>query len=444
MNDTDSQSHPGPNIIPRSEHNISRANISDNALKVLYRLKKAGYQAFLVGGGVRDLLLGLHPKDFDVATDASPEEVRGLFNNARLIGRRFRLAHVRFGREVIEVVTFRAAADGEHDQREHTEHGRIIRDNVYGSIEEDIWRRDFTVNALYYNIADFSVWDYTSGMEDVRKRTLRLIGDPQTRYREDPVRMLRAVRLAAKLDFEIAPDAAEPIEDLGGLLRDVPPARLYEETLKLFQSGHGVRSLERLVEFDLLQYLFPHVADAIESDDTGRVLEFLREGLANTDRRIREDQAVTPMFLYAVFLWHPICRLAEHFQAEEGSSDIEALLDACDEIVSQQQAHTSYPRRFSTPMKDMLVMQRRFANRRGARAHRLLGHKRFRAAYDFLLLRARCSEAEPELAEWWTEIQGLSPSEQRRAFSINRGRPGRRGRSSARRTPTDSTPNAVR
>ena len=211
MNDTDPKSHPGPTIIARSGHSISRADISDNAIKVLYRLHKAGYQAFLVGGGVRDLLLDLHPKDFDVATDAHPEEVRALFRNCRLIGRRFRLAHVRFGREIIEVVTFRAAAVEEHQQREQADSGRILRDNVYGAIDEDIWRRDFTVNALYYNIADFTVWDYTSGMADVGARTLRLIGDPETRYREDPVRMLRAARFAAKLDFKIAPESADPI-----------------------------------------------------------------------------------------------------------------------------------------------------------------------------------------------------------------------------------------
>jgi len=430
LNDTEPQSHAGPTIIPRPEHGLSRADISSNALKVLYRLKSTGHQAFLVGGGVRDILLGHHPKDFDVATDAHPDEVRELFRNCRLIGRRFRLAHVRFGREVIEVVTFRSAGDGVADDRQHSDAGRILRDNVYGAIHEDIWRRDFTVNALYYNIADFSIWDYTSGMDDVASRTLRLIGDPETRYQEDPVRMLRAARFAAKLRFDIAEDSAEPIRELGELLRDVPPARLYDETLKLFQSGHATRSFERLQEFNLLQYLFPHTAAALASDETGEVQNFIREGLENTDRRVHADEPVTPMFLYAVMLWHPIRSLATRIQAEEESSEIEALLDACDELVSEQQDHTSYPRRFSTPMKDMLVMQLRFENRRGARAHRLLNHKRFRAAYDFLLLRARCGEADPELAEWWTEVQTLDPGEQRKAFSLKR--PPRRRRSSRR------------
>ena len=424
MNDTDTQSHPGPNIIARSEHNISRANISDNAIKVLYRLHKAGYQAFLVGGGVRDLLLDRHPKDFDVATDASPDQVRTLFRNCRLIGRRFRLAHVRFGREIIEVVTFRAAASEEHKQREHADNGRILKDNVYGSIEEDIWRRDFTVNALYYNIADFSVWDYTSGMEDLSKRTLHLIGDPENR--EDPVRMLRAARFAAKLDFGIAAGTAAPIKDLGDLLCDVPPARLFDETLKLFHTGHALRSLELLIKYDLLRYLLPHTARSLQSEGGDQVLEFLRAGLANTDQRIKKELPVTPMFLYAVLLWHPICERADALYKEYEVSEIEALLDACNEISSEQQTHISYPRRFSIPMKEMLVMQKRFQNRRGVRAMKLLTHKRFRAAYDFLLLRARCGEAEPELADWWTDVQTLSATDQRKAFGIRRRRPRRR------------------
>jgi poly(A) polymerase len=432
LNDTDSQSRPDPKIIPRSGHGISRADISKSALKVLYRLDKAGYQAFLVGGGVRDLLIGLKPKDFDVATNATPEQVRELFGNSRLIGRRFKLAHVRFGREVIEVVTFRGSADVEHDDRKADETGRIIRDNVFGDIAEDIWRRDFTANALYYDIADYSVWDYTTGMEDVASRTLRLIGDPETRYREDPVRMLRAVRFAAKLDFDIAPDTAEPIKALAPLVRDVPPARLFDETLKLFQSGHAVRSLELLIADGLLEYLFPYTAEMLAKDDNNEILPFLREGLANTDRRVQEGQSVTPMFLYAVMLWHAICEAAEKLKADEGIGDIEAMLLANDTVVSAQQSYTAYPKRFSLPMKDILVMQLRFANRRGARAMRLLEHKRFRAGYDFLLLRARCGQADQSLADWWTEVQTLPVEEQRKAFDV-RGRRPRRQRRAPRR-----------
>ncbi|HET7924163.1 MAG TPA: polynucleotide adenylyltransferase PcnB, partial [Rhodanobacteraceae bacterium] len=246
LNDTELESRHGPIIVPRSEHNISRANISPNALKVLYRLKSAGFEAFLVGGGVRDLLLDRHPKDFDVVTNADPDQIQELFRNCRLIGRRFRLAHVRFGRDIVEVATFRAAnvVDPEDDDRAHSDSGRILRDNVYGTIDEDVWRRDFTVNALYYNITDFSISDYVNGVDDVRSRTLRLIGDPEKRYREDPVRMLRAVRFAAKLDFTLAPETAAPIASLGHLIKDVPPARLFDELLKLFQSGHAVQSFD--------------------------------------------------------------------------------------------------------------------------------------------------------------------------------------------------------
>ena len=436
MNSTESQPRPGPTITPRSEHGISRSNVSENALKVLYRLKNAGYSAFLVGGGVRDLLLGKHPKDFDIVTDAHPEQIKDLFRNARLIGRRFRLAHVRFGRDIVEVATFRAAGDlvAVDDDRSHSESGRILRDNVYGTIEEDIWRRDFTVNALYYNIADFSVWDFTTGMEDVRKRELRLIGDPHTRYREDPVRMLRAVRFAAKLDFHIAPETAGPLIELGAHIRDVPAARLFDEVVKLFQSGHAVRSFELLVKYELLPYLFPATSAALEGPDGEAADRFIREGLANTDDRVAEDKPITPMFLYAVLLWPAIKALAAELERETGANEFEALNEAGHRIVYEQVSRTSLPKRFSVPMREMLMMQRRLATRQGVRAARLLEHKGFRAAYDFLLLRARCGEAETELAEWWTEVQHMDAAEQQKAFGVKRRRNGKRRRGGRRRS----------
>jgi poly(A) polymerase len=424
---------PGPTIIPRSEHCISRANVSESALKVLYRLHKAGYKAFLVGGGVRDLLLGLQPKDFDIATEAHPEEIRSLFRNSRLIGRRFRLAHVRFGRDIIEVATFRAGGENATDDQQHSDSGRILRDNVYGSIDDDIWRRDFTINALYYNIADYSVWDYTGGMDDLRSRTLRLIDDPWTRYREDPVRMLRAARFAAKLDFEFAPDTAAPIRDLGPLLADVPSARLFDETLKLFQTGHSVKSFNKLVEFDLLRYLFPSAAALMAGDDGAAVANFIRQGLANTDRRIAEDQSVTPMFLYAVFLWPGIERLAARFKAEQNVGDYEAMQEAMYRVVGEQTARTSLPKRFSIPMKEMLSLQSRFTVRKGVRAAKLLEHKRFRAAYDFLVLRSRCGEVDPELADWWTQVQEGNEEARKAAFEIGSGATGQRRKRSRRR-----------
>jgi poly(A) polymerase len=427
LNHSDLQPRPDPVIVPRSDHNISRANISPNALKVLYRLRSAGFGAFLVGGGVRDLLLDMHPKDFDVVTDADPDQIQNLFRNCRLIGRRFRLAHVRFGRDIVEVATFRAAGAEPEDERAHSDSGRILRDNVYGTIEEDVWRRDFTVNALYYNIADFSIWDYTNGFDDVRTRTLRLIGNPETRYREDPVRMLRAIRFAAKLEFELAPETAAPIATLGGLLREVPPARLFDELLKLFQSGYAEKSFDRLLRHNLLRYLFRDTSDLLETSERDKIIAFIRQGLANTDERVRADKPVTPMFLYAVFLWFPIRELAMRLQAE-GWNETHAIIEASGRIVAAQQ--TSFPRRFSSPMKELLAMQWRFNQRQGVRAVRLLQHKRFRAAYDFLMLRARCGEVDQETADWWTEIQLLPPAEQQKRIGLaqRQGRRRRRGR----------------
>ncbi|HEU4619258.1 MAG TPA: polynucleotide adenylyltransferase PcnB [Gammaproteobacteria bacterium] len=440
MNSTDTQPRARPTIIPRSDHNISRANVSSNALKVLYRLKNAGFSAFLVGGGVRDLLLERHPKDFDVVTDALPEDVSELFRNCRLIGRRFRLAHVRFGRDVVEVATFRAASsEEEHEDREHSETGRILRDNVYGTIDEDIWRRDFTVNALYYNIADFTVWDYTTGLEDIKHRTLRLIGDPVTRYREDPVRMLRAVRLAAKLDFSIAPEAAKPISELAELLRDVPAARLFDEVLKLFHAGHALKSFELLRQYGLFKYLFPETAAVLQGEEGEAALEFIREGLRNTDARVHEDKPVTPTFLFAVFLWPVIKRLAADLE-KEGLSPTLALAEAAHRAVGNQQQHTTFPKRFSIPMKEILAMQPRFESRRGPRGAKLLEHKRFRAAYDFLLLRSRFGEVPAETAEWWTKVQELPAEEQRQAFGTKRRRSNRRRRGGRRDSAAQAEP----
>lgn len=433
LNAAEDQVIAAPAVIRRPQHTLSRSNVSGNALKVLYRLKRCGHQAFIVGGGVRDLLLGLSPKDYDVVTDARPEQVRALFRNCRLIGRRFRLAHVRFGREVIEVVTFRSSQSGAEDDREHADSGRILRDNVYGTIDEDVWRRDFTVNALYYNIADFTIRDYASGMDDIASRTLRLIGDPETRYREDPVRMLRAARLSAKLGFRIAKHTARPMSTMAGLLQDVPAARLYDETLKLFQAGHAASSLRQLQQFGLFEHLFPDTDRSLAADESGVVLRFIQAGMNNTDRRVKAKKPVTPMFLFAVLLWFPIRETAERIRSEDGGSEIEALLDACDEIVGEQREYTALPRRFSSPMKEMLLMQRRFHHRRGARARRLLQHRQFRAAYDFLLLRAECGDADPELARWWTEVQALAPEEQRKAFAGKRRRRRRRRRRASRR-----------
>jgi poly(A) polymerase len=395
-----------PLVIPRSEHQISRANISENALKVLYRLKDGGYQAYLVGGGVRDILLGREPKDFDVATDATPEEVRRLFRNCRLIGRRFRLAHVHFGREIIEVATFRGGGrDEDTDGERHLRNGMIVRDNLYGTREEDALRRDFSVNALYYNIADFSVIDYAGGLDDLRAGRLRLIGkDPQTRYREDPVRMLRAVRFACKLGFNIDSSCEQPLFTLGHLLRDIPPARLFEEVLKLLQTGLGLCTFEKLRHYGLFAQLFPATDECLNHEDQDFPVTFVNRGLANTDRRIQEEKPVTPAFLFAVLLWEPVRRRFAALLADDRAAN-EAMLLASGNAASREQPLVAIPKRFALPMREIWAMQPRLEQHEGKRPYRLLTHPRFRAAYDFLLLRAEAGEVDSELADWWTRFQ---------------------------------------
>lgn len=401
---------------------------------MLYRLKDAGYQAHLVGGGVRDLLLGREPKDFDVATDATPEQVKEVFRNCRLIGRRFRLAHVHFGREIIEVATFRAAnfqvqADHQSDD------GMLLRDNVYGTIEEDALRRDFTVNALYYNIQDFSVIDYAGGVADLDAGVLRLMGDPETRYREDPVRMLRAVRFAAKLGFLIANDTEKPIHELGDLLQGVPAARLFEEVLKLFMSGTGATAFEKLRHYDLFGQLFPDTDKALAEQEAEFPHTLVLQGLINTDQRVREDKPVTPAFLFAVLLWEPV-RLRSLALQEEGVAPYPALQQAANEVLERQLQHVSLPRRFSTPMREIWALQARFEHTKGKRPARLAGHPRFRAAYDFLLLRAHAGEASGKLAEWWTEYQeNHAPQVEKREDSEDRPRSRRRRGGRRRRKP---------
>nr|WP_166208474.1 polynucleotide adenylyltransferase PcnB [Lysobacter telluris] len=390
--------------IPRDAHCISRKDISPNALRVLYRLREAGFGAYLVGGAVRDLLVGGHPKDFDVATSATPEEVRQLFRNCRLIGRRFRLAHVVFGREIIEVATFRANVDDGSGDRELHEGGRLLRDNVFGSIEDDAVRRDFTANALYYAIEDFSVRDYTGGFEDVSNRVLRLIGDPEQRYREDPVRMLRAVRLAAKLGFHIETATAEPIAPLAGLLREAAPARLFEECLKLFLSGHAVESFLGLERHGLLATLLPETASALKSNRSGALRNMLVEGLRGTDARVAAGEPVSPAFLFALLLWPAYCRALMALQAQ-GMHAAEAQRRAADRVTLHQLSTIALPRRFSLPMQEIWLLQPRFAQRQGKRVLRLLSHPRFRAAFDFLLLRQSASPEHAEDVAFWREAQ---------------------------------------
>ena len=396
--------------IPRDAHSISRKDISPNALRVLYRLRDGGYAAYLVGGAVRDLLVGGHPKDFDIATSATPEQVRHLFRNSRLIGRRFRLAHVVFGREIIEVATFRANVDDGSGDRELHEGGRLLRDNVFGTIEDDAVRRDFTANALYYAIDDFSVRDYTGGFDDVQNRVLKLIGDPEPRYREDPVRMLRAVRLAAKLGFHIDDASAAPIAELAPLLRESAPARLFEECLKLFLSGHAVESFLGLERHGLLPALLPETAAALTSNRSGALRRMLLEGLRGTDARVASDEPVSPAFLFALLLWPAYCRALMALQAQ-GVHAAEAQRRAADRVTVHQLGTIALPRRFSLPMQEIWLLQSRFAQRQRKRVMRLLAHPRFRAAFDFLVLRQFASNEHAEEAAFWLQAQTL-PSEE--------------------------------
>jgi poly(A) polymerase len=395
-------------IIPRNEHCISRSDMSSNALKVLYRLHKEGFEAYLVGGSVRDLMLRHAPKDFDIATNATPEQVRKLFRNCRLIGRRFRLAHILFGREIIEVATFRASHPENYKEQHQSEHGILLRDNVYGgTIEDDAIRRDFTVNALYYNIADFSVVDFTDGVDDLKNRQIRMIGDPATRIQEDPVRMLRAIRFAAKLDFDIQPDLAAAIKQLADTITLTSSSRLFEEIIKLFHGGYAVRVFELLQEFNLFTPLFPKTDNALSDN----YKSLLSTAFGNTDKRRKKSQPVTPAFLFAVLLW-PALRTATHQNENEGMPPLPALELAMSQVIPEQNKITAIPKRFTQVVRQIWLLQYFLPRRAGKRAFRSLSHPRFRAAYDFLLVRGAVGEVEQSLCDWWTTFHTASPDEQ--------------------------------
>lgn len=401
-------------VLSRKEHGISRKQIDKAALDVLYGLKKSGFEAYLVGGCVRDLLLGIEPKDFDVVTNAKPEQIKAVFKHrCRLIGRRFRLAHVRFGRLVIEVATFRGdgeAAEGTtQPHRAVDSSGRLIRDNVFGTLEEDVWRRDFTVNSLYYNIKDFSIIDQAGGVADLKKGHLTLIGDPETRYREDPVRMIRAVRFAAKLGFEIEARTKAPIYELGHLLKDVSHARMFEEVLKMFHSGVGVEVFEKLRHFGLFTFLFPQTHHLLSQEDQGFPRMLVIEALKSTDARINADKGVNPAFLFAAMLWEPMLQRREQHLAE-GFAPQDATFAAASDVIELQNVSTMIPKRFMSQIKEIWNLQFRLPNRSGPRAQKLFEHPRFRAAYDFMGIRLAAGETSVEsVFQWWTEFQEKDP-----------------------------------
>lgn len=395
--------------VTRDHHRISRKDISPNALKVLYRLQSAGYEGYLVGGCVRDLQLGLHPKDFDVATDATPEQVRKLFSNSRLIGRRFKIVHVTFGREIIEVTTFRGrAGDAGPGEQKQSNEGLLLRDNVYGSLEEDAERRDFTVNALYYTPKDFSLRVYGTGLKDLQDKTLRIIGDPETRYREDPVRMMRALRFAAKLGFDIEPRTAKPIADLAPLLSHVAAARLFDEVIKMLMSGQGLETWRLMREYGLVEPLLPATHAALKRNNDRPYNRFIEQALINTDDRINRGRPVTPAFLYAALLWPAVREDAEH-RIAMGTPETPAWQQAMGQVVADQIRSITIPKRFSLPMKDIWDLQLRLPKRTPKRAEQTAAHPRFRAGYDFLLVRERSGEEPGNLGRWWTDYQEQNP-----------------------------------
>ncbi|MDR2196113.1 MAG: polynucleotide adenylyltransferase PcnB [Gallionellaceae bacterium] len=394
-------------IIPFEEHGVGRNGISSAARRVTDGLQAAGYSAFVVGGAVRDLLLGRHPKDFDVATDATPEEVRRVFRRSRIIGRRFRLVHVIFGEETVETSTFRRMVDAEDAQTD--EHGRLLRDNEFGDQEQDAARRDFTANALFYDPATQEIFDYHDGYADIRAKILRMIGDPATRYREDPVRMLRAVRLSAKLGLKLDAATAAPIASMKNLLDNVPQARLLDEMLKMLLSGHAVECIKKLRAMNLHHGLLP-MLDVILEQPQGE--HFVLLALKNTDQRVREDKPVSPAFLFAALLWHEVIA-AWKARQEAGVRPVPALHEAMDEVLDRQREQLAIPHRHDAVMKEIWLMQPRFEQRGGQRPLRMLTLQRFRAAYDFLVLRCESGEADGELAAWWEEFQDAS--EARRA-----------------------------
>ncbi len=418
--------------IPASRHGIRREQVSTGARRTCEALQKGGFKAYVVGGAVRDLIAGIPPKDYDIATDATPEQVRGLFRRSRIIGRRFQIVHVMQGPETLEVSTFRAAHD---EDTLKDEHGRVLRDNVWGSIEEDAARRDFTMNALYYDPTEEVVLDFHHGVDDIQRKTLRMIGDPRARYREDPVRMLRAVRLSAKLDLRLDPKVQAPICDMADLIDNVPAARLFDEMLKLLFSGHAVACVKRLREEGLHHGLLP-LLDVILEQPLGE--KFVMLSLANTDARVRADKGVSPGFLFATLLWHEVLACWEKRQ-QAGELPMPAMFAAMDEVLDQQGEKLAITKRVAADIKDIWALQPRFDKRSGRMPARLVEQPRFRAAWDFLVLRAQSGEAPQELADWWDEFAHASHERRETMLVADSGPKKRRRRSRGRSSRADET-----
>jgi len=419
------------------ELGLSADRLDRHAIQITERLVKAGFQAYLVGGCVRDSLLGLHPKDFDVSTNAEPEEIQALFKNCRLIGRRFRLAHIHFGRHIIEVATFRGP-HLKHDNNKSHAHkdGRLLRDNVYGTLEEDAWRRDFTVNALYLDAQKLTVIDYVGGIDDHQQRSIKLMGEPATRFKEDPVRLLRAVRFKAKLNFQIDADTEAPMRELAPLLKDIPSARLYDEVLKLFLNKQANQIFTDLRHYGLFEALFPQTELCLKKTKSDQPLALIQQAMENTEKRLNNNQHITPYFLLATLLWEPVRRLTERNRSSF-TSETQAIHAAAHEVIAHQVSRVAIPRRITTPMREVWALQPRFHKQVGVRCLRFLEHPRFRAAYDFMLLRAQYGEVDQKLADWWTHIQTLDSAEQKSMTRPNQFKNKRKQRTKAPKPATD-------
>ena len=424
-------------IIPFELHGVAREQISYGAKKVTDGLQASGYQAFVVGGAVRDLLLNRAPKDFDVATDATPEEVRRIFRRSRIIGRRFRLVHVMFGEDVVEVSTFRSMIEAEDAQTD--EHGRLLRDNQFGDQEQDAARRDFTANALFYDPSTQEIYDYHNGYADTRKNLLRMIGDPLVRYREDPVRMVRAVRLSAKLGFRLDAATAAPIGKMKDLLDNVPQSRMLDEVLKMLLSGHSVECIQQLRKMNLHHGLLP-LLDVILEQPMGE--KFVMLALRNTDERINQGKTVSPAFLFAALLWHEVLG-AWNIRVQQGERPVGAMHAAMDEVLARQKAQLAIPHRHDAVMKEIWLLQQRFDQRAGQRPSRLLAQPRFRAGFDFLLLRCASGEVDNELGLWWDEFQDASAERQSEMLQPEQAGDKKRRRRKPRKKPETADEPAV-
>ena len=415
-----------------SEQGVHREDVSAAAIRTCETLQRAGFKAFVVGGAVRDLLLGLKPKDFDVATNATPDEVTKLFRRSRVIGRRFQIVHAMFGRETIEVSTFRALqTDAETD-----EHGRVLRDNLWGSQVEDAERRDFTINAMYYDPVADLILDYHDGVKDLHRRTLRMIGDPATRYREDPVRMLRTARFAAKTGFGIEEATRKPIRELAPLIHNVPPARLFDEMLKLLETGHSLESLQQLRNEGLHHGLLPLLDVILEQPDGER---FIRVALTRTDERVLAGKSVSPGFLFATLLWQQV-RVRWTARLQAGETSIPALHAAIDSVVDEQSGKLAIQKRIIADMREIWSLQPRFERRNGNAPHRLIAHLRFRAGYDFMILRCDAGEAPAELGAWWTRFIDADTAEREELLSQSPKSPKSAAPRKRRRRPASKGP----